>query len=257
MKKLIYIFALTAFVILSPCIAADKNAELKTIDDVLNKLNEQTKKLVSLEADIEYLFVQDPDLLDSKTLQKGKFFYKKYDDRSKIRIDFLNRKIDDEPQEDYFEQVTFDGVWLARIDHQLKTAKFDQQAKPDKPVEAFEFVGRNFPLIGFTKIDDLKKHYIIKLAGQKASDPIDPTKPIHLHLETKPESKYAKDYAVVQLKIDNNIFLPTRLVTKTPEGDIYVITLNNAKVNKNIENSVFNVEPPADFVQDRRTLEEK
>lgn len=257
MKKLIYMIALAALLASPHSMAVGKDIKIKTIEDVLKKLNKQTKDLVSLEAEIEYLYVQDPELLDSRTLQKGKFYYKKYKDRSKIRIDFLQRKIDEEPEEKYFEQVTFDGVWLARIDHQMKTAKYDQQAAPDKPVEAFEFVGRNFPLIGFTKINDLKKHYDIKLAGQKPTDPIDPSKPIHLNLATKPDSKYAKDYAVVQLMIDNNIFLPIRLVTKTPEGDIYVIKLEKAKINKKIENSIFNVEPPADFVQDKRTLEEK
>ena len=259
-KHILTILVLAIAVFCSPIHAksdTDKNIDLTTIDGVLQKLAQQTAKLVSLQADIEYLFVQDPELLDAKTLQKGIFYYKKYDDRSKIRIDFTTRKIDDEDDEKYFEQVIFDGVWIARIDHQLKTAKYDQQAPEDEPVEAFEFVSRNFPLIGFTKIDQLRENYEIKVAGQAPNVPIDPTKPIFLHLEPKPGSKYVQDYAVVQLKIDNEIFLPVRLVTKTPEGDLYQIKLDNAKVNKNIENNIFNVEPPADFVQDKRSLEDK
>lgn len=262
--------AVTIFAFAVNCGAQQANAPAKTaekdiaaesadstIDSVLNRLSEKTAKLTSFQADIEYLFVQDPELLDARTMQKGIFYYKKYSDRSKIRIDFKTRKIDDEDEEKYFEQVIFDGCWLARIDHQLKTAKYDQQAPPDKPVEAFEFVGRSFPLIGFTKIDELKDNYEIKIAGQETAAPVDPDKPIVLHLEPKKTSKYSKDFALVQLKIDNKLFLPVRLVTQTPEGDQYMIKLSNVAINKNIENDVFNVEPPEDFVQDRRSLEDK
>jgi outer membrane lipoprotein-sorting protein len=229
-----------------------------TLEGVLERLRQQTNTLTSLEANIEYLFIEDPMLMDSRTLQKGKFYFLKEKKRYAIRINFDRRKQDDEDEYKDIVQIIFDGVWLIRIDHELKTVKYDQQAEKDKPIEAFEFINRNFPMIGFTKTEELQKNFDIKMLENDN----DPNKPIHLRLKPKAGSKYAKEYCRLNFWIDKKTFLPTRLVTTEfadveGEGNIYDIKLKEIRANKKIEKAVFKVETPTGFAEDRRLLEDE
>ena len=234
-----------------------KPDDTSTLKGVLEKLRQQTSTLTSFAADIEYLFIDDPMMVDSRTLQKGKFYFQKDKKRSRIRINFDKRKQDDEDEYKRIDQIIFDGVWLIRIDHELKTIVYDQQAEKDKPIEAFEFISRNFPMIGFTKTEKLEKNFEIKMLKNDN----DPNTPIHLRLKPKPESKYAKEYSRINFWIDKKSFLPSRLVTTEfaeteGEGNIYDIKLKAIKANKKIEKAVFKVETPAGFTEDRRVLRE-
>jgi len=235
-----------------------KPDDTSTLKGVLEKLRKRTSTLTNLEANIEYLFIEDPAMMDSRTLQKGKFYFQKEKKRSRIRINFDKRKQDDEDEYTSIQQIIFDGVWLIRIDHELKTIVYDQQTEKDKPIEAFEFISRNFPMIGFTKTEELETNFDIKMLENNN----DPNTPIHLRLKPKPKSKYAKEYSRLNFWIDKKSFLPSRLVTTEfadveGEGNIYDIKLKKIKANKKIEKAVFKVETPAGFTEDRRVLEDK
>ena len=82
-------------------------------------------------------------------------------------------------------------------------------------------------------------------------------KPIQIDLIPKKDSIYVKDFKSLSFWIDRNVFLPNRILTNSVDGDVYDIKLIKPRVNKNIKNEVFNVEPPANFVQNRRLLSEK
>ena len=43
----------------------------QTIEEILSKMNQATKELKSCQAKLSYLFIQSPELMDSKTLQTG------------------------------------------------------------------------------------------------------------------------------------------------------------------------------------------
>jgi outer membrane lipoprotein-sorting protein len=196
--------------------------------------------------------------MDSRTLQKGKFYFQKEKKRSMIRINFDKRKQDNEDEYTNIQQIIFDGVWLIRIDHEMETVIYDQQAEKNKPIEAFEFISRNFPMIGFTKTEELQKNFDIKMLENDN----DPNTPIHLHLKPKAGSKYVKEYSQLNFWIDKKSFLPSRLITTEfaeieGEGNIYDIKMNEIKANKKIEKAVFKVETPAGFTEDRRLLEDK
>jgi outer membrane lipoprotein-sorting protein len=234
---------------------AVKQAEpdTKTLVGVLEKLQVKTAALKSMEAKIEYLFIRDPGFMNMRTVQTGMFYYQKQKKGSKIRINFDTKKIDDEKVQKDIVQIIFDGVWLTRIDYQLETVKYDQQAEEDKPVEVFEFISENFPMIGFTKTEELEKQFEITMLENKADDP---NTPIHLRLKPKPGSKYVKDYSRVNFWIDKKTFLPSRLVsTTTGDGDIYDMKFKGMKANKRIDEKVFKVEVPAGFAKSKRVLE--
>jgi outer membrane lipoprotein-sorting protein len=224
------------------------------LDDILSRLTEQTSSLKSYQAKIEYLFIQDPELLDSRTLRKGRLYYKKDEAGSKLQVNFDTLKQDDADEEKHVEQFIFDGVWLTRIDYQLEKVDFYQQAEEDKPIDVFEFISHRFPMVGFTKTGHLRKQFEIAIIPQKQSKS---SNRMGLRLKTKKDSIYRDDYTTIDFWIDNESLLPAKLVATSIEGDIYDIQLLDTKVNKKIKNTVFKVETPEHFRKNREPLKRR
>ena len=232
--------------------ATDKDHDSK-LNAILNRLGKQTNRLRSYEAKIEYLVIQEPELLDSRILRKGRLYYQKEKDISRVRVNFETLKQDDGDEEKHIEQFIFDGVWMTKIDYQLEKVDFYQQAPKDKPVDVFEYISHNFPMVGFTKTENLRKDFEVKLINH----PSDPNMPIHLHLQVKKDSSYKDDYAAIDFWIDGRSFLPLRLKAISTEGDIYDIKLLDAKVEKKMKITVFGVAIPKHFSKNRQPLEQK
>ncbi len=225
----------------------------RTLDEILDRLRQKTATLKSYQADIYYLFIQDPDLLDSRTLRRGVIYYQKDKTSSRVRIDFKTQKQDDGKEEKHREQFLFDGVWLTKIDYQLKTADFYQKARENAPVDVFQFISYSFPIVGFSKTENLRKQFEIKILEQ----PADPNKPVWLHLKVKKDSTYKDDYRNIDFWIDGRSFLPSRIVAKSTEDDIYDVRFLNMARNKIFKNTVFTVEIPESFSKNRHPLKKE
>jgi len=178
-------------------------------------------------------------------------YYQKYGKKSKLRINFKTLKQDDEKEQKYIEQYIFDGVWLTVIDYQIKQVKLYQQAEPNEPVDAFELASRNFPIIGFSKAEDLKNQFEIKLVEQQGGEAENFAR---LHLKVKPDSIYKDDYTSIDFWIDKKSGLPAKIVAITTEEDIYEIKLLKAKVNKKLNKKVFEVKIPKGFTVEKTPL---
>lgn len=218
---------------------------------IIKKINASTEKLKSLQAVIENKYIQDPDLFESVTINKGNIYYLKTPARSFLRIEFLTRQEDDFKPEIYCEDYIFDGIWFTRINHKLKQINMDQFAPVAKPIDVFSLISANFPLVGFTGMDKLEKDFTVKLidAPQKGD--------IHMLLKVKKDSKLSKKYTQVDFYVNPKTYLPTRLVSKTPENDTYDIKITAQQINKKIAKSVFQVETPPGFDKNVTRLQDK
>lgn len=225
-----------------------------TLEGTLEALRKQTESLGSYQAKIKYLFIQDPELLDSRTLRTGALFYHQAPKLSRLRIQFDTFKQENTPEEKRLEQFFFDGVWLTRIDHTLKKADLYQKAKPEKPMNVFEFINTTFPIIGFAKTENLSKDFTISLVAETRTDP---NQPVHLLLVTKSESKFAEQYKKIDFWIDARQVLPQRILTTSTEGDIYDISFVDAIVNKTIDPVVFVPTIPEGFAQNKEPFDDK
>ncbi len=228
------------------------------VDAVLKQLTMKARELTSYEAQIEYEFVQP--LLESETLRKGILYYAKLDEKSKLRLNFQTRKLEDEEEEKYIEQYIvldgadlthpghqFKGTWAVQIDYEMKGIKYYQLTEvrdPNKPVDVFDLASRNFPMVGFTKIEEMKKQFEVTLVEQKKTEPEDF---IQVHLKVKPNSVYKDDYIYIDFWIDEKSGLPAKVVAVTTEEDIYRIKFNKPKVNKKIDSKVFEFKIPEGF----------
>jgi len=221
------------------------------IEEILSKMNAATKNLNSCQANLSYLAIQDPELLDSRTLQTGVLYYLKTDSGSKLRIRFDDMKQDDFDPVKQTEEYLFDGIWLTRINYKLEQVDIYQQAPKDNPIGVFELISHNFPLIGFSNINDIKKDFDISLAPSTG----DPNEPVCLLLKVKKDSEFMKDYEKVNIWIDKSLYLPSKIVSYNRQGDEYHIQFKDMEMNKKLENAVFEVETPANFRKNIEPLE--
>jgi hypothetical protein len=172
------------------CTEASKNQQHRNSKDdpvniVLEKLNKKTSDLQSYQSQIEYKYLQP--LLESETFRKGVFYYARSGSKSALSINFNTVKQDDEKERNQIEQyIVLDGaqlpladhelkgIWLAHLDYQIKEVKYYQLAEsndPNESTDVFDLAGKKLPMLGFSKIEDLKKQFEIQLVEQKKAEP--------------------------------------------------------------------------------------
>jgi outer membrane lipoprotein-sorting protein len=239
-------------------VASEGRTDNNSVDVVLERLKKQTTELKSYQCQMEYKFSQP--LLESETLKKGILYYQKSDGKSLLRINFQTLKQDQEEEQKYVEQYIFDGVWLTHIDYQIKEVKRYQKAEPNKLVDVFELVSENIPIIGFSRVEDLKKEFEIELAGENPS--VIPAKAgiqdfIQLHLKVKPDSVYKNDYKSIDFWVDKQLYLPAKIIAVSTEDDIYEIKFLQPRVNEKIDKKVFELKIPDGFNIETEPLKEK
>lgn len=221
-----------------PATAAEPNA----LDKALQNLEAKATALKSYQVNMDYVFKQP--LLESQQRRTGVLYYAKFDKESFLRIDFNTLQQDEEKPQTYQQQYIFNGVWLLEVDHQLKTATRRQLAEPNRPLDAFALASKHLPVLGFSKVEDLRRQFEISLVTEPQTDPAAPP---HLHLKVKPDSVYRDDYVALDFWIDRQIGLPLRVEAVTPEEDVYQIRLTDPKVNAPLERKRFEVEIPRSF----------
>lgn len=240
-----------------------KDAAKSRIDIVLEQLNKKTRELKSYECRIEHKYLQP--LLESQTVRKGILYYFRAGETSALRINFDTVKQEDGKEQKAVEQyIVVDGswldhsehelkgVWLAHIDHQLKEIKYYQLAEPEDPnesIDVFELVSKNLPMLGFTKTEELKNQFEIRLVEQKKGDS---EEFIQVSLKVKPNSVYKDDFLSIDFWIDKKVGLPAKVrAIKTepepPYGDIEEIKFLKSKVNNDISRKTFEFKIPRDF----------
>jgi len=229
------------------------------VDKVLEQLNKRTLELESYQGQIEYKFIQ-PLLFNSQDLRKGMLYYAKEGDKSKLRVNFQTWKQDDEEEQKYLEQYIvldgallsypnhkFEGTWLVCIDYQIEEVKYVQLTgtnDPNKPADVFDLASKNLPMVGFAKIEDLKKQFEVTLVEQKKAESQDF---IQVHLQVKPNSVYKDDYTFIDVWIDKKLNLPAKIIAETTEEDIYEIKFLKPRINKAIDKKIFDFKIPKDF----------
>jgi outer membrane lipoprotein-sorting protein len=223
------------------------------IEKILSKMHNATKQLKSCQAKLSFFTIQDPDLWDSKTLQNGMLYYQKNNGRSQLRIRFDTIKQEDFDPENRREEFLFDGVWLTRIDFKLKQIDRYQKAPEDNPIGVFDLISHNFPLVGFSNIEQLRKDFDIRLPEK----PNQSNKSIRLLLSVKKGSKYENDYKKIDFRADGDTYMPQQIVAYSSQGDIYDIKFTELKINKKLKTAVFTIETPSDFRENVERLEEK
>ena len=221
------------------------------VDLAIKSLQDKAAGLGSYQARVDYVTKQP--LLESQARRRGVLHYAKSETRSDLRIEFQTLQQDEEPEERYVEQFLFDGVWLVIVNHQTQRVERRQLAEPNQPVDAFSLASKHMPVLGFSKMDDLRKQFDVALV----SEPNDPAGLQHLRLNVRPDSVYKEDYTQIDFWVDREIGLPAKIIAVTTEEDIHEIRLIDPKVNEGIDPKMFQVEVPRGFSVEVIPLERK
>jgi hypothetical protein len=229
--------------------AENEKVSADTVDEILVRLNDRAGEIQTYQCVLEHLSRQP--LFDSQTLRTGRMYYLRGKKQSLLRVDFDTLKQDDEPEEKYKEQFFFDGIWLTRVDYQLKEVKKHQLIDPNKlkeneSIDAFDLLSEHLPIVGFTGTDKLRKEFKISLSDANAAEANDL---IRLHMEVKPDSVYKDDWVWIDFWIDKKLYLPAKMITLTTEEDVYEISFLKASLNEAIDVKVFKVQIPDGFTQ--------
>lgn len=231
-------------------VSGDQTLDANSVEAVLRNLQDRAASLTSYQCKLDYI-VRQP-ILESQARRKGVLHYSKSDDRSHLRIDFNTLQYDEEKEQKYREQYLFDGLWLTYINYEGRSVQRQQMAEPNEPVDAFALVSRRVPILGFSKIEDLKNQFDIELVDPNEAEP---SSSWHLRMKVKPDSIYRDDYTAIDFRIDRKQQLPTKVVAVTTEQDIHEIALVDARINKDIRRSIFDIDIPADFSVETVPLE--
>ena len=232
--------------------SAEQTIQNDKVENILEKLNEKTANLKSYQARIQWVHTQP--LFETITIRNGRIYYFSDPNNSKLRINFKTLKQDDGKEQKHREEFVFDGVWLTRLDYQNKTVSYNQFAPETAPIEPFEMVSRHFPILGFSGTKELKKQFEIEYVKPEKNVH---NRPVHLRLIPKPDSKYRDDYKQFDFWIGYKTDLPTKIISQSNETDIFEISFSDIKINKKLKSSVFNLEIPSDFSENRTALERK
>ena len=228
------------------------NIKTTKVDQILKDLDLATSKLKTYQGRFEYNFSQP--LLDSQTFRTGYLSFKKNNTSSHLRINFETIKEDNEKTQKYMEHIIFDGIWLIHIDFQTEHVKKIQQAEPNNPIDALELARQHFPIIGFTRIPELKKQFDISLIDQEQNEQDSGTR---LLLKVKPDSIYKDDYTQINFLIDKKLNLPTEIIATTVESEIHQIKLLKPVVNKKLPEKIFEAKIPENFDIEFTPLKQK
>ena len=99
-------------------------------------------------------------------------------------------------------------------------------------------------MLGFTKIEDLKKQFEVELVEQETAQA---NIFIQVRLKVKPNSIYKDDYITIDFWIDKKLGLPAKVVAVSTEEDIYQIKFLKPKLNTGIDKKVFDFKIPQGF----------
>lgn len=221
-------------------------ADINSASRLVQAVNENIDSIKSYNAHVEYLFEQP--LFESSTLRKGRLYFERAgaDDANsdRLAVNFRTVKQDDQQEQLHRERYVFDGVWLTHIDYKLEQIEKRQLASPNKPADVFELASRNFPIIGFSKFENLEKDFDMSLERSRMRGTF------HLVMKVRDDSDY-DEYKKMEVWINKKNLLPGKIIAFTKDDDVYNMRFFAPEINSKIPERVFDTEPPPGFPEPR------
>jgi len=217
------------------------------VSEYLEKLNSNTENIKSFRCDIEYAF--DQTSYGSTTKRSGVMYYQRRQVGSGLRINFSSLIEDENPVRKYKDEYVFDGRWLSHIDYPTKQVKKYEQVKKGETIDAFDLLSRRFPIIGFSKVEEIENDFEISVVSESA-------KLVQLKLMPELGSPFAEDYICINFWIDMEKLLPSRIVAENTNEDLYTFEFKKPQLNKNIDSKIFQYIIPEGFTTVIEQLEE-
>ena len=207
---------------LAPPAGARKGKHHTDLTEILANMNEVSKHLSTVSANLEYTKVTV--LVDDKSTESGQFFFRK-GKSTEILIDIQkpDRKI-------LLLKKNKGEYYLPKIN---QIQEYDLQQKSD--------LVQQFLLLGFgTDTGELKKAYDIKYLQEE--DFADDT---NVQLELVPrKANVAAQFSKIQIWVSEESWLPTQQKFFQSGGDYLIARYSGVKRNRNLPGSTFELNAP-------------
>ena len=201
---------------------ARKGRHPTDLTEILSDMNEASKRLKTVSANLEYTKVTV--LVDDKSTESGQFFYRK-GKSTEIRIDFEKpeRKI----------------VLLRKNKGEIFYPKINQIQEFN--LEQRSDLVQQFLLVGFgTDSGELKKTYSVKYLKEEE---LQGDTTVLLELVPHKDSAAAQ-ITKIQIWVNEESWLPAQQKMFQPGGDYLIATYTGIKVNRILPASTFELDAP-------------
>jgi outer membrane lipoprotein-sorting protein len=208
---------------LTPPASARKGKHHTDLTEILSQMNEASKRLKTVSANLEYTKVTV--LVDDKSTESGQLFYRK-GKTTEILIDIQKpeRKI-------LLFKKSKGEIYLPKI-NQIQEYNLEQKSD----------LVQQFLLLGFgTDSGELKKTYDVKYLKEEDLD--DDTTVV---LEFVPrKANIAAQISKIQIWVSEESWLPAQQKFFEGGGDYLIATYSGVKVNRILPASIFELNPPS------------
>lgn len=187
--------------------------------EILSHMNETSKRLKTLSADLEYTKVTV--VVDDKSTERGQLFYRK-ERPPDVLIDFKTP----DPKTILMKRNRAE-MYLPKI-NQIQEYNLGKHSE----------LVQQFLLLGFgTDSAELEKAYTLKLTGEEEING-DTTAVVEL---TPRKENVAAQLAKVQIWISEESWLPVQQKFFEPSGDYVITRYTGVKVNRQLPSSTFEI----------------
>ena len=209
-------------VALAPPACARKGKHHTDLTEILAQMNEASKRLKTVSANLDYTTVTV--LVDDKSTESGQLFYRK-GKTTEICINFQKpeRKI-------LLLRKNRGEIYLPKIN---QVQEYNLEQKSD--------LLQQFLLLGFgTDTNELKKNYDVKYLREE--DLLDDSTVL---LELTPrKGNVTAQITKIQIWVSEESWLPSQQKFFEPGGDYLIATYSGVKVNRDLPGSTFELNVP-------------
>ena len=211
---------------------------------LLTEIEKASSELKSFQAEMKYDVFQP--LVDSQRIRTGKLYYQVMDEIVYARIHFDDLLeldlMDDEENpkpvkfdEDYY----FDGLWVHRMNAQTKTVERWEVARTRQARESFRLGQGPFPLpFAITKAD-LQEFFTVEIVKPESEETVQLNNTIHLKLTPKPDTKYAKEYMMIEIWVQSDSYLPVKFSYQEKDYNQTSVLWSDIQTGKTIDEDKF------------------
>lgn len=218
------------------CAATTRAADItkdSSIDEVLDALDARGQGLNSFTADVK-LIESDSATGDSAT-RTGKVLYESAPN-SRIRVTFDKREANKKITEDKVEYL-LSGADLIDRTYRTKTQVTRKILKPGEKLNLLKLGEGPFPLPIGQKKEDVHSNFDVKKVEPKKEDP---QNTVHLLLNPKAGTRFAKRFAALDVWVDLKDHMPRKIETlDSNQSTIRATELTNVQVNPKLSDADF------------------
>jgi hypothetical protein len=213
------------------------------VDGILDRLEEKGQAIKGLVCKLTYKFVTVEPVEDAQ-VKEGELLFAVDQPNSKFLIHFT-KMLAEGVAIDRHEYFLFDGEWLIERNDKARTVIKRQIVRRGEKIDPFKLGKGPFPLPFGQKREDILRNFKVTAEKFEVGDPRNSE---HLHCVPLPDTELAAKYSRVEIYVDKDLELPTRIVTeRLMDGNRIEVDFKDVNAREAPAGSRFGIEVPTGF----------